>query len=588
MNTNQTFPKTYNLKPETCGGSRGMSLIDTVVGSALMLLVFLGIAAAFQLSVEVVTNNKARAGAIAMANEQMEYIRSLSYNSVGTLGGIPAGAIEQSESVSLNNVAYTRRTFIGYVDDPGDGLGLADSNSMIVDYKIVRIDVAWTTHGSDRHITLVSRIEPPNGMEINCTAPCGSISVGVFNNASAPVQNAQVRIVNTSTNPTIDVSAYTNTAGVVLLSGVPVASGYQVTVSKSGYSTAQSYAASAQNPNPTPGHLGVSQNITTSVTLTIDLVSTKTVLAFGPPTSDSWQDTFSDATKLAQMTDSEVSGGRVRVAGNAPYPPIASAQSIPIAPADLYAWDSLSWTDAEPGDTFVTYSIYDASGNPLPDAVLPGNSAGFTESPVELSGIPPTTYPDLRIHAILTTEPPAGIPSIDEWTVLYDTLPPRPNLAFNMHGTRTMGSGPPPIYKYNATTTTDALGVATFANFESDTYAMSVSHSTGYDVASVCGPQPEYLAPATAQTTRLILAPHTAHSARFEVHSLASSALLPGATVAFSRIGYAATSTTDSCGQAFFSGLSAASYDYTVTLAGYAATSSTVTVNGSTLWMVDL
>ena len=580
------FPDSCKLKADSY--SRGMTLIDTIVGSALMLLVFLGIAAAFQLSVDVVTNNKARAGAIALSNERMEYIRSLPYNSVATLGGIPAGAIAQIETVMLNGVTYTRRTSILYADDQGDGTGLLDTNAIIVDYKVVRVDVAWSVKGSDRHITLTTRVQPPSGMEINCTAPCGSILVSVFNTAAEPVQNAQVRIVNTSTNPTIDVTVFTNTAGAVLFSGVPVASGYEVTATKSGYSSAQTYAAGAQNPNPNPGHLGVSQNITTSVTFTIDYVSEKTVLALGPPTPGSWQDTFSDATKLAQMTDTEVSGGRVRVAGNAPYPPTASAESISIAPADLNTWSSFSWTDTEPGDTFVTYHIYDANGTVLLDAVLPGNSAGFTESPVDLSAIPPASYPSLRIHAVLTTEPPAGIPSIDEWTVTYGTLPPRPNLAFHMQGAKTIGSGPPPIYKYNATTTTNAGGVAVFSNFESDTYTTSVSYSTGYDIASICGPQPEYLAPATASTTRLYVALHTTNSARFEVHSQESGALLSGASVALTRTGYAATSTTDSCGQAFFPGLSNATYNYTVTKSGYAATSSSAAIGGATYLIVNL
>src|SRR3989344_5795420 len=62
--------------------SRGVTFIDTVVGTALMLVVFLGIAGVFQLSIDVVTNNKARAGAIALANERMEYIRSLAYASI--------------------------------------------------------------------------------------------------------------------------------------------------------------------------------------------------------------------------------------------------------------------------------------------------------------------------------------------------------------------------------------------------------------------------------------------------------------------------------------------------------------------------
>ena len=46
---------------------RGASLIDTVVGVSLMLLIFVGIAGAFQLSIELVSNNKARIGASALA-----------------------------------------------------------------------------------------------------------------------------------------------------------------------------------------------------------------------------------------------------------------------------------------------------------------------------------------------------------------------------------------------------------------------------------------------------------------------------------------------------------------------------------------
>src|SRR3989338_4221774 len=102
--------ETYNLKPKTFRSQRGASLIDVVVGSALMLVVFMGISAAFQLAVEVVSNNKARAGAVALSGERMEYIRSLSYDAVGTVGGIPAGAIAQSETVLLNGISYTRRT----------------------------------------------------------------------------------------------------------------------------------------------------------------------------------------------------------------------------------------------------------------------------------------------------------------------------------------------------------------------------------------------------------------------------------------------------------------------------------------------
>ncbi|MDO8310752.1 MAG: hypothetical protein Q7T25_02305, partial [Sideroxyarcus sp.] len=83
----------------------GVTLIDTLVGTALMLVVFMGIAGAFQLTVEVVSNSKARAGAIALANERMEFLKSLSYSQIGVTGGIPAGIVPQIETVALNGIS---------------------------------------------------------------------------------------------------------------------------------------------------------------------------------------------------------------------------------------------------------------------------------------------------------------------------------------------------------------------------------------------------------------------------------------------------------------------------------------------------
>jgi hypothetical protein len=154
--------------PLRCVGERGVTLLDTLVGVALIALVFVGINGAFKLSVDIVSNNKARAGAIALADQRMEYIRSLSYASIGTVGGTPSGSILQSESASLNGVTYTRRTVIVYVDDPKDGTGGSDSNHITTDYKAVKVDVSWSSYyGGTRHIILVTRVSPATGVEPN-------------------------------------------------------------------------------------------------------------------------------------------------------------------------------------------------------------------------------------------------------------------------------------------------------------------------------------------------------------------------------------------------------------------------------------
>lgn len=151
------------MEQKTCmgGHSRGVTLIDTVVGTALMLVVFVGIAATFQLSVNVITNNKARSGGIALANERLEYIRSLQYNAVGTVGGTPPGSIAASEQISQNGLSYTRRTIVVYGDDPKDGTGNQDNNHITTDYKAAKVVVSWDVGNGTRSLSLTTRVSPP-------------------------------------------------------------------------------------------------------------------------------------------------------------------------------------------------------------------------------------------------------------------------------------------------------------------------------------------------------------------------------------------------------------------------------------------
>lgn len=52
----------------------------------------------------------------------------------------------------------------------------------------------------------------------------------------------------------------------------------------------------------------------------------------------------------------------------------------------------------------------------IPDVDLPGNSTGFTSSPVDLTGVDVATYPVIRLFATLQCAA-ASCPSLDDWTV---------------------------------------------------------------------------------------------------------------------------------------------------------------------------
>ncbi len=577
--------------------------MDTVVGTALMLLIFVGIFAAFQLSVDVVLNNKARAGAVALANERMEYIRSLTYSQVGTVGGIPAGIIPQLETIVLNGISYTRRTFIQYADDSGDGSGGSDTNSITADYKALRSDVYWTSRNGERHITVLSRVSP-GGNGIETAVPGGTLTLNVINASSQPVSGAQIHIVNSATTPpslAIDFTTFTNVNGVASFIGATTSGAYQITVTKSGYSTAQTYPATAQNTNPDPAHLLVFLNQTTTKVFGIDLLSQKTINTWTPILPATWSDTFADATKIAGSASTTVASGVVRLSGSAPYDSTGSVQSVSIAPAYLAKWKTLTWSASLPAGTGITYRVYDASGSTLiPDSQLPGNSTGLTASPVDLTGVSTSTYTGIRLDAQFTSSG-ADTPSVDMWSVDYDYGPQRlPNVAFTLRGAKTIGTGPSGTqYKYSTSQNSGASASVVLPNMEWDTYEFTPTGST-YDIASAChgaAESPEIsalstkfsLAAGSQTASDIYLVTHTANALSVEVRSTATGALIPYATVRLYKTGYDMTQTTDGCGQIIFSSLSSGTYTLVVSASGYTTdTNSAVSVSGTTHISVSL
>ena len=467
-----------------------MTLIDTVVGTAIMLIVFMGVFAAFQLSVDIILNNKARAGATALANERMEYIRSLTYTQIGTVGGIPTGIIPQTEAITLNGISYTRRTFIQYADDPGDGLGASDVNGITADYKALRSDVYWRARTGERHITVLSRMSP-GGSGIEAAVPGGTLTLNVLNATLQPVSNAQIHIVNPGTTPpsqAIDFTTFTNTSGMASFIGATTTGAYQITVTKPGYSSAQTYGVTAQNTNPNPGHLFVSPNQTTTGTFAIDLVSSISVTTYSL-TTGTWTDSFSDESKVSPASSNiEVSGNRARFAGNQPWTAPAELLSATITPSALSRWGTFSWNDTQPSETTITYHVYYPEGGGralVPDSALSGNSAGFTTgTSVGLSTIPAGAYASLILGAnLVALNPSAPSPSIEDWSLTYEggsTVA----ASFTLRGAKTIGTGPAgAVYKYEASHTTNSSGTLTIPNLEWDSYTLSVAPVTGYDIA---------------------------------------------------------------------------------------------------------
>jgi len=478
-------------------------MVDVVVGSALVLIIFTGLFSLLRASIEVSGLAKLKATATDVASSQMEYIRSLEYAEVGTVGGIPAGLIPQQATTTSAGVSYAVRTYIAYADDPHDGSGVSDTNGIPTDYKRVKVVVTYVMDGVSRDVTLATTVAPPG---IESTTGGGTLQIRAVNAVGAPVAGADVRIQNTATSPTIDFTTFTDALGYVSLPGAPTSTDYRIEVTKEGYSSAQTYVRDATNQNPTPGYLTVVGGLTTSSTFAIDALSTLILRTFSPIASALWSDPLDDSSSIDSSTNAQVSGGELRLATNeSGYVGSGSATSILVAPTYLASWTSASSTAAVPESTSLSLSVLDSSGMPLPDTVLPGNSAGFTDT-IDLSSVSTTTYPSLRLYAQLTTGNPLVSPSLSAWEVGYDRGPvPLPNVSFTLTGGKTIGStgAGAPIYKTIVATSSGSTASTTLS-LEWDSYTLT---APGYTIVAPDPLMPYELLPGTTVDASLILLP---------------------------------------------------------------------------------
>ncbi|MBU1292640.1 carboxypeptidase-like regulatory domain-containing protein [Patescibacteria group bacterium] len=482
---------------------RGMTLIDVLVGSALVLIVFLTLLGLLRASLLISSSSKAKAGATAVATTQMEYLRSLPYASVGTVGGIPAGNIPQTATTTMNGIPYTIRTFVAYVDDVKDGTGVSDSNGITTDYKKAKVAVTYVFRETVREVALISNIAPPS---IETTAGGGTLRVNVVDAVGVPVSGASVRIQNTSLAPTVDVTTFSDVSGAATFPGAPTSTEYQISVTKSGYSSAETYVRDATNQNPTPGYLTVVGDQTTSGTFSIDALVPFTLRTLYPIRSASQSDTFSGSAGLLSMTNTQVSGGALQLAGSVgSYAASGSARSTTTTPAYLSAWTNVSGALTADTGTTVRVHVGDADGVLIPDAVLSGNATGFSAFPISLSTVSTSTYPSLTLVTELTTNNASSTPEILEWGFVYDEGPiPVPDVPFTLTGAKkkgTTGEGAA-IYKTIVSTTTDATG-ARYIPIEWDVYTLS--EVTGYTVSSSSVASPYTLTPGVPFDVSLFL-----------------------------------------------------------------------------------
>lgn len=254
---------------------RGFSLIEVLVGAAVFALVAVSIYGSYTGLLRLVNAARTKTVASALANEQFEIIRNLPYSDVGLVSGIPLGKLQHVQSFTRSGATFEATTTIRNIDDPFDGqIGSTTAPDLSpADYKQVSLEIGCSLCKNFQPLVYTTNVSPKS---LETTSTNGALFIKVFDANGIPLSGARVQVINASSTPTINIDELTNTQGQLQLVDVPPgANQYQITVSKSGYSTDRTYPPGASgNQNPLKPHATVALQQVTSVSFVIDSVST--------------------------------------------------------------------------------------------------------------------------------------------------------------------------------------------------------------------------------------------------------------------------------------------------------------------------
>jgi prepilin-type N-terminal cleavage/methylation domain-containing protein len=219
---------------------KGFTLIEMLVGSAVFVVIALAAYQAFSVLMDTTLYARIKVSATELANERFEIIRNLPYNDVGIIAGLPAGKIVRVQNITRDNYSFTVQTTIRSVDDPFDGtIGGSPNDTSPADYKLVDLDITCSSCKNFSTLSFTTLIAP-HALETASTN--GALFMRVIDSSGIPVPSASVHIVNTQTSPSTVIDETTdNTGWVKIIDAPPGTNAYNISATKSGFTTDQTY-----------------------------------------------------------------------------------------------------------------------------------------------------------------------------------------------------------------------------------------------------------------------------------------------------------------------------------------------------------
>ena len=253
---------------------KAFTLVELLIGVAIFSVVSLAIYQGYAKTVEGSSTLRIRAAAIDLVNEQFEIAHNLPFASVGLINGVPNGVLLATSTIVRNNISFLVTTTVRNIDDPFDGqIGSTTKNDLsAADYKLIEVEISCAACKNFTALTYSTYIAPKN---LEAASTNGSLFINVFDANGIPVSDANVHVENNALTPKIIINDVTNQSGQLqIVDTKPSVKGYEITVSKSGYSTDKTYKPGlAANLNPIKPHSTVALQQLTKISFAIDKTS---------------------------------------------------------------------------------------------------------------------------------------------------------------------------------------------------------------------------------------------------------------------------------------------------------------------------
>lgn len=256
--------------------SNGVTLVEVIVSIAIFTILIASIYGLFSAVIDGITFYREKTTISSLANRYLEIARNLSYSKIGTLQGNPNGPLADLPNPiteEIDGQTYQIYYAVSFVDDPADGTIIQGTDPAPNDYKQIKLYIKNVVKNTTN--SFLTNISPSSleGME-----NAGAILVSVFDAVGQPVAGATINIQNFNITPSINLTRTADENGNWAEVALPASNNsYHISVSKSGYSTDQTYPATEENPSPVKEDATVLDGKVTDISLSIDKKSNLTI-----------------------------------------------------------------------------------------------------------------------------------------------------------------------------------------------------------------------------------------------------------------------------------------------------------------------